>query len=47
LLDDLGAVDVKLGTEVMVQLEALVNEKTVAGSRYNEQGNREVDTEGF
>jgi aryl-alcohol dehydrogenase-like predicted oxidoreductase len=47
LLDDLGAVDVKLGTEVMVQLEALVNEKTVAGSRYNEQGNREVDTEVF
>ncbi|MDP3709466.1 MAG: aldo/keto reductase [Polaromonas sp.] len=47
LLEDLGAVDVKLGAEVMVRLEALVNEKTVAGSRYNEQGNREVDTEVF
>ncbi|MEO7160255.1 MAG: aldo/keto reductase [Polaromonas sp.] len=47
LLDDLGAVDVKLSADVMVRLEALINENTVAGSRYNEQGNREVDTEVF
>ncbi|MDP2257726.1 MAG: aldo/keto reductase [Polaromonas sp.] len=47
LLEDLGAVDVKLSAEVMVRLEALINEKTVAGSRYSEQGNREVDTEVF
>ena len=47
LLDDLGAVNVKLSTDVMARLETLINEKTVAGSRYNEQGNREVDTEVF
>jgi len=47
LLDDLGAVNVKLDADVMARLNALVNENTVAGSRYNEQGNREVDTEVF
>lgn len=47
LTDDLGAVNVKLGADVMARLEALINEKTVSGSRYNEQGNREVDTEAF
>jgi len=31
----------------MARLEALINEKTVTGSRYAEQGNREVDTEVF
>jgi len=33
--------------EVIARLEALINEKTVAGNRYNEQANREVDTEVF
>jgi aryl-alcohol dehydrogenase-like predicted oxidoreductase len=47
LLDDLSAVNVKLSADVMARLQALINEKTVAGSRYNEQGNREVDTEVF
>ncbi|CAN5253299.1 aldo/keto reductase [soil metagenome] len=47
LQDDLGAVNVKLSAEVMARLDILINEKTVKGSRYNEQGNREVDTEGF
>jgi aryl-alcohol dehydrogenase-like predicted oxidoreductase len=47
LMDDLGAVNVTLGADVMARLEALINEKTVSGSRYNEQGNREVDTEAF
>ena len=45
LLDDLGAVNVKLGNDLVARLEALINDKAVAGSRYNEQGNREVDTE--
>ncbi len=47
LLEDLGAVNVNLSADVMARLEALINEKTVAGNRYSEQGNREVDTEVF
>ncbi len=31
----------------MARLEALVNPATVSGNRYNEQANREVDTEVF
>ena len=47
LMDDLGAADVTLDASVMARLEALINEKTVTGNRYNEQGSREVDTEVF
>lgn len=47
LLDNLGAVNVKLGASILARLDALFNEKTVAGSRYNDQANREVDTEVF
>lgn len=47
LHDDLGAVNVALSSDLMVRLEALINERTVAGDRYNEQSNREVDTEVF
>jgi len=47
LLENLGAMKVNLSADVMVRLEALINEKTVAGNRYSEQGNREVDTEIF
>ena len=47
LHDDLGAVDVRLGADVIDKLDALINEKTVSGSRYNDQGIREVDTEVF
>ena len=47
LMDDLGAADVKLGTDVMARLDALINDKTVVGERYNAQGTSEVDTENF
>ena len=47
LLDDLGASEVTLGTAVMAKLDDLISERTVAGNRYNEQSNREVDTEVF
>ena len=47
LQDDLGAVNVRLGAELVERLNALINEKTVTGSRYSAQGNREVDTEVF
>jgi aryl-alcohol dehydrogenase-like predicted oxidoreductase len=47
LLDNLGASEVTLSASVIAQLEALINHKTVVGDRYNEQNNREVDTETF
>jgi aryl-alcohol dehydrogenase-like predicted oxidoreductase len=47
LKDDLDAVNVKLDASVMTRLDALINQRTVVGSRYNAQGNREVDTEAF
>ncbi|MGE0098447.1 MAG: aldo/keto reductase [Hydrogenophaga sp.] len=45
LRDNLGAADVKLDTATMVKLGALINQQTVSGNRYNDQANREVDTE--
>ena len=47
LHEDLAAADVRLSPELIRRLDALVNEKTVAGNRYGEQANREVDTEVF
>ncbi len=47
LLDDLGAVDVRLESDLMERLQALINQTTVAGNRYNAQANSEVDTEVF
>ena len=47
LMDDLGAVDVKLSADLMARVEALINERTVVGDRYNAQANSEVDTEVF
>jgi hypothetical protein len=46
-LDDLAAADVKLDAELMARLDALINQRTVAGDRYNAQANSEVDTEVF
>jgi aryl-alcohol dehydrogenase-like predicted oxidoreductase len=47
LLDNLSAEQVVLSAEVMQKLERLINQSTVLGDRYNEQSNREVDTEVF
>jgi aryl-alcohol dehydrogenase-like predicted oxidoreductase len=47
LKEDLAAADVKLSPELIGKLDALINERTVAGDRYSEQSNREVDTEVF
>ncbi len=47
LLDDLGAVDVVLSEGVIARLDALINERSVRGSRYNAQASSEVDTEVF
>jgi hypothetical protein len=38
---------VQLSAELLSKLEALVNQNTVQGSRYNAQANSEVDTENF
>ena len=46
-MDNLGAANVRLSPAVMQQLDDLINQKTVAGNRYTEQANREVDTENF
>lgn len=47
LTDDLGAADVKLSDDLLARLDALINPRTVHGDRYNDQANREVDTERF
>lgn len=47
LLDDLGALNVSLSADVMARLEACIHPSNVVGSRYNTQGNTEVDTEVF
>lgn len=47
LLDDLGAVNVTLSADVLKRLDALINQQTVHGNRYNAQANSEVDTEAF
>jgi aryl-alcohol dehydrogenase-like predicted oxidoreductase len=47
LREDLAAADVRLAPELLVRLEALINEKTVKGARYSAQSAGEVDTEEF
>ena len=47
LRENNGADAVRLDAGVMQRLEALINQRTVSGDRYNEQANREVDTEVF
>jgi aryl-alcohol dehydrogenase-like predicted oxidoreductase len=47
LHEDLAAADVALSPSLVQRLEALINQQTVAGNRYSEQANREVDAETF
>jgi aryl-alcohol dehydrogenase-like predicted oxidoreductase len=47
LHEDLAAADVVLSPSLVQRVEALVNQQTVAGNRYSEQANREVDAETF
>jgi aryl-alcohol dehydrogenase-like predicted oxidoreductase len=46
LHEDLAAIDLQLSPDTLTRLEGVMHDRLVAGSRYNEQGNREVDTEG-
>ncbi|NMM21686.1 MAG: aldo/keto reductase [Rhodoferax sp.] len=45
--EDLAAADVRLSPATLAKLDALINQNTVVGSRYNALGNSEVDTEEF
>ena len=47
LEDNLGAGEIRLAAGVMTRLDALINEKTVAGPRYNAATQKEIDTEQF
>jgi aryl-alcohol dehydrogenase-like predicted oxidoreductase len=47
LMDNLGAAEVTLRADVISCVEALINQNTVTGERYNAQGSSEVDTEVF
>ena len=47
LREDLLAVDVQLGADLVVRLESLINQRTVLGARYSIQSAGEVDTEDF
>ena len=47
LRDNIDAADVKLDAATMARLEALINQQTVSGNRYNDQANSEVDTESY
>ncbi|MFM8575720.1 MAG: aldo/keto reductase [Limnohabitans sp.] len=47
LLDNLGAAQVRLAPELLARLDALINQSTVTGNRYNAQANSEVDSETF
>jgi aryl-alcohol dehydrogenase-like predicted oxidoreductase len=47
LKEDLAAADVRLDAGLVARLETLINDRTVAGNRYSDQSNREVDTEVF
>ena len=47
LREDLAAAQVTLDAAVVEKLEALINQRSVAGNRYSAQGSGEVDTENF
>ena len=45
LMEDLAADQVQLSPAMLTRLDAIMNDRIVVGNRYNEQANREVDTE--
>lgn len=47
LQDDLAAVNVALSSQIIDQLDNLINQQSVQGARYNAQAASEVDTETF
>ncbi|WP_088281327.1 aldo/keto reductase [Ideonella sp. A 288] len=47
LAEDVGAAGVRLTPQTVAALDALINQHTVVGARYNAQASSEVDTEEF
>ncbi len=47
LMDDLGAMNVRLSADQISRLDACIHQGNVAGPRYNSLGTSEVDTENF
>jgi len=47
LADNLGAARLSLGADVLARLDALINQESVAGPRYNATTLAEIDTERF
>jgi len=47
LRENLGAANVTLSDDLLARLDVLINQGSVHGDRYNDQSNREVDTEVF
>jgi aryl-alcohol dehydrogenase-like predicted oxidoreductase len=47
LEENLGAAAVELRPDLMAQLDALINQRTVTGERYNAATQAEIDTENF
>ena len=47
LTENMQSMDVHLSAQQMQELDALVNQQTVKGARYNAQSTIEVDTEEF
>lgn len=47
LEEDLAAADIVLGADVLARVEALINQTTVTGPRYNAATQTEIDTEEF
>lgn len=45
--ENVGAADIQLASSVVARLDALINERTVAGERYNDATQQEIDTENF
>jgi aryl-alcohol dehydrogenase-like predicted oxidoreductase len=47
VVENMGAADIELGPYQVERLDALINQHTVAGARYNETTQQEIDTENF
>jgi hypothetical protein len=45
--ENFAASSVRLDAPTLAQLDALINQRTVRGERYDAQATREVDTEEF
>jgi aryl-alcohol dehydrogenase-like predicted oxidoreductase len=45
--ENFGAIDVRLNADQITRLDALINQQTVHGARYNAQTQPEIDTEQF